>query len=257
MAPMARASPRVLGGTFHSVAHHFVRRHAAALGLPPGFGVLDAGDAADVLDLLREEHGHAAARTALSEEEHPARRLLPDRQRPAAAGRSPVGVVPVVRGTPRGHSRAVQGLHGAKADARRDRPRRPAAVLARACRRRRDRTRARGRLRPRPDRRVPGRQQPPGRHRARASPRPPRCDRGGRRLPGHLRLEGRLGPTHPRVPRTVPRRDRRHLGAQLPLDAAHPRHCERALGAGHEGVSEAATRRARGRGAARACVHPG
>src|SRR3954451_18349051 len=57
------ASTRVLGGTFHSVAHRLVRRHASALGLPDGFGVLDAGDAADVLDLLREEHGHAQART--------------------------------------------------------------------------------------------------------------------------------------------------------------------------------------------------
>src|SRR3954451_7817717 len=57
------ASTRVLGGTFHSVAHRLVRRHASALGLPDGFGVLDAGDAADVLDLLREEHGHAAAKT--------------------------------------------------------------------------------------------------------------------------------------------------------------------------------------------------
>jgi DNA helicase-2/ATP-dependent DNA helicase PcrA len=56
-------SSRVLGGTFHSVAHRLVRRHAAALGLPGGFGVLDAGDAADVLDLLREEHGHAQSRT--------------------------------------------------------------------------------------------------------------------------------------------------------------------------------------------------
>ncbi len=51
---------RVLGGTFHSVAHRFVRLHAASLGLPPGFAVLDPGDAADVLDLIREEHGHAA-----------------------------------------------------------------------------------------------------------------------------------------------------------------------------------------------------
>lgn len=57
------ASTRVLGGTFHSVAHRLVRRHAAALGLPGGFGVLDAGDAADVLDLLREEAGLAKART--------------------------------------------------------------------------------------------------------------------------------------------------------------------------------------------------
>src|SRR3954467_1504494 len=57
------ASARVLGGTFHSVAHRLVRRHASALGLPDGFGVLDAGDAADVLDLLREEHGHAQSKT--------------------------------------------------------------------------------------------------------------------------------------------------------------------------------------------------
>src|SRR3954447_25202051 len=57
------ASARVLGGTFHSVGHRLVRRHASALGLPGGFGVLDAGDAADVLDLLREEHGLAEART--------------------------------------------------------------------------------------------------------------------------------------------------------------------------------------------------
>src|SRR3954447_6415885 len=57
------ASSRVLGGTFHSVAHRLVRRHAAALGLPGGFGVLDAGDAADVLDLLREEAGHATSRS--------------------------------------------------------------------------------------------------------------------------------------------------------------------------------------------------
>src|SRR5215475_874844 len=53
------ASTRVLGGTFHSVAHRMVRRHASSLGLLDGFGVLDAADAADVLDLLREEHGHA------------------------------------------------------------------------------------------------------------------------------------------------------------------------------------------------------
>ena len=49
----------MLGGTFHSVAHRFVRMHAASLGLAPGFAVLDAGDAADLLDLIREEHGHA------------------------------------------------------------------------------------------------------------------------------------------------------------------------------------------------------
>jgi DNA helicase II / ATP-dependent DNA helicase PcrA len=62
---VARSVPdagRVVGGTFHSVAHREVRAHASALGLPGDFGVLDAADAADVLDLVREEHGHAEAR---------------------------------------------------------------------------------------------------------------------------------------------------------------------------------------------------
>src|SRR5436190_13180382 len=53
----------VIGGTFHSVAHRFVRRHSASLGLDPGFGVLDPGDAGDRIDLVREEHGHAERRT--------------------------------------------------------------------------------------------------------------------------------------------------------------------------------------------------
>jgi DNA helicase-2/ATP-dependent DNA helicase PcrA len=52
-----RHAGRVVGGTFHSVAHRFVRRHASALGLPAGFGVLDPGDAADLLDLVRQEAG--------------------------------------------------------------------------------------------------------------------------------------------------------------------------------------------------------
>jgi DNA helicase-2/ATP-dependent DNA helicase PcrA len=58
----ASGSSTVLGGTFHSVAHQFVRLHASALGLAPGFGVLDGSDAADLIDLIREEHGHAQSR---------------------------------------------------------------------------------------------------------------------------------------------------------------------------------------------------
>jgi DNA helicase-2/ATP-dependent DNA helicase PcrA len=50
---------RVVGGTFHSIAHRMVRLHASSLGLAPGFGVLDAGDAADLLDFVREEQGGA------------------------------------------------------------------------------------------------------------------------------------------------------------------------------------------------------
>jgi DNA helicase-2/ATP-dependent DNA helicase PcrA len=49
----------VLGGTFHSIAHQFVRLHASSLGLDAGFGVLDAADACDLLDYVREERGHA------------------------------------------------------------------------------------------------------------------------------------------------------------------------------------------------------
>jgi DNA helicase II / ATP-dependent DNA helicase PcrA len=59
LVAFGRGSGVVVGGTFHSVAHRFVRLHAASLGLAPGFAVLDPGDAADLLDLIREEHGHA------------------------------------------------------------------------------------------------------------------------------------------------------------------------------------------------------
>src|SRR5439155_19063518 len=41
LVPLPAGSGGVLGGTFHSVAHRFVRVHAASLGLSPGFAVLD------------------------------------------------------------------------------------------------------------------------------------------------------------------------------------------------------------------------
>jgi DNA helicase-2/ATP-dependent DNA helicase PcrA len=57
---VATSDGQVVGGTFHSVAHRMVRLHASSLGLGSGFSVLDAGDAADLLDFVREEQGHAA-----------------------------------------------------------------------------------------------------------------------------------------------------------------------------------------------------
>ena len=42
-------------GTFHSVANRLIRRYAHNLGLDPGFSVLDRGDSADVLDVVRHE----------------------------------------------------------------------------------------------------------------------------------------------------------------------------------------------------------
>ena len=53
------AGGRVVGGTFHAVAHQTLRRFATTLGLPEGFSVLDAVDAADVMDLVRDDQGHA------------------------------------------------------------------------------------------------------------------------------------------------------------------------------------------------------
>ena len=111
------ASSRVLGGTFHSVAHRLVRRHAAALGLPGGFGVLDAGDAADVLDLLRSEHGHAKARTRF-----PKKATLLDIYSRTVNAQEPLsgrdrGVLPVVLGASRADLCAVPRLHGAQARA--------------------------------------------------------------------------------------------------------------------------------------------
>src|SRR5205807_4521352 len=53
---------RVFGGTFHSIAHRMVRLHASSLGLGQGFSLLDAADACDLMDLVREELGQAAGR---------------------------------------------------------------------------------------------------------------------------------------------------------------------------------------------------
>src|SRR5664279_1225850 len=50
------AGQRVVGGTFHAVAHRTLRRHADPLGLPDGFSVIDTSDAADVLDLVHDDH---------------------------------------------------------------------------------------------------------------------------------------------------------------------------------------------------------
>src|SRR5690349_16055230 len=57
------ARGKVVGGTFHSVAWRLVRLYAEPLGLPPRLSVLDAGDAADLFDLVRQELGHAESGT--------------------------------------------------------------------------------------------------------------------------------------------------------------------------------------------------
>jgi ATP-dependent DNA helicase UvrD/PcrA len=49
-------------GTFHSIANRLLRRYAAALGLDATFSVLDRGDAADLMDVVRHELGLSNAK---------------------------------------------------------------------------------------------------------------------------------------------------------------------------------------------------
>ena len=48
-------------GTFHSIANRLIRRHCTRLGLHPNFSVLDRGDAADLMDVVRHELGYSKA----------------------------------------------------------------------------------------------------------------------------------------------------------------------------------------------------
>jgi DNA helicase-2/ATP-dependent DNA helicase PcrA len=65
---MTRRAQRIVGemrkearlpwsGTFHSVANRLIRGHCARVGLDERFSVLDRGDAADLIDVLRHERG--------------------------------------------------------------------------------------------------------------------------------------------------------------------------------------------------------
>ncbi|MGO8721207.1 MAG: ATP-dependent helicase [Acidimicrobiales bacterium] len=48
---------RLRGGTFHAIAHQFIDAYAEPLGLQSGFSLLDPADAAETMDLLRDEQG--------------------------------------------------------------------------------------------------------------------------------------------------------------------------------------------------------
>ncbi|TMH70919.1 MAG: ATP-dependent helicase [Betaproteobacteria bacterium] len=69
---MTRRAQRIVGelatqvrlpwsGTFHSIANRLIRRHCTRVGLQPNFSVLDRGDAADLMDLVRHELGFSKA----------------------------------------------------------------------------------------------------------------------------------------------------------------------------------------------------
>ena len=52
-----QGAERICGGTFHAIAHKIIRQHAESFSLPPQFTILDQGDATDLLDVLRPDHG--------------------------------------------------------------------------------------------------------------------------------------------------------------------------------------------------------
>ncbi|MEX0733192.1 MAG: ATP-dependent helicase [Steroidobacteraceae bacterium] len=49
-------------GTFHAIANRLLREFALNLGLAPDFSVIDRGDSADLIDLIRQDRGLAASR---------------------------------------------------------------------------------------------------------------------------------------------------------------------------------------------------
>ena len=51
------AARKLWGGTFHAVAYRLIAAHAETLGLTPNPSVLDPGDARDLIDMLRHDHG--------------------------------------------------------------------------------------------------------------------------------------------------------------------------------------------------------
>jgi DNA helicase-2/ATP-dependent DNA helicase PcrA len=51
------AARKLWGGTFHAVAYRLVAAHAETLGQATAVSILDPGDARDLMDLLRHDHG--------------------------------------------------------------------------------------------------------------------------------------------------------------------------------------------------------
>ncbi len=57
----AQATRGLWSGTFHAIGNRLLREHAWNVGLEPSFSVLDRGDAADLLDIVRHELGFSTA----------------------------------------------------------------------------------------------------------------------------------------------------------------------------------------------------
>ena len=144
--------------------------HASSLGLAPGFGVLDAGDAGDLLDFVRQEQGHAASRRRF-----PRAQTMLDIYSRTVNAQTPLAEV-LAESFPwcEEHRDALAEIFRAYGARKRAlglldlddlllywRALAADEVIG---------PRMAGQLRSRPRGRVPGRQRPAGRHRARAAP---------------------------------------------------------------------------------------
>lgn len=59
MSARGNAARLLWSGTYHSIGNRLLREYAQVVGLQPSFSVLDRGDAADLLDFLRQDLGLA------------------------------------------------------------------------------------------------------------------------------------------------------------------------------------------------------
>ena len=64
-----KATGRVWGGTFHSIANRLLRQHATSVGLEDGFTVLDQSDSAGLFGLVRAESGFAEGKNRFPRKE--------------------------------------------------------------------------------------------------------------------------------------------------------------------------------------------
>ena len=190
-------------GTFHAIGARLLREHAPAIGLDPVFTLHDREDSADLMDLVRHQLGLSA-----TERRFPAKATCLAIYSRAVNARAELAPV-LAQHFPwcAEWEAELRRLFGAYVEAKQ-----AAAVLdyddlllywADDGRRPRARRRPRRPLRPRARRRVPGHQPPAGRDPDASEAGRPRRDRGRRRRPGDLRLPGRRGPQHPRLPGAV------------------------------------------------------
>lgn len=56
---IAASTRQMWSGTFHAIGNRLLREYAPSLGLDANFSILDRGDAADLIDMVRNDHGLA------------------------------------------------------------------------------------------------------------------------------------------------------------------------------------------------------